>query len=466
MLGFCQLRSLAQNLLQNGGFETVLNICSSDDSPFRQPTQIPGWEQSHGSPQVFTNGTGNCNPTSADAHSGQVFAYMAVSGFGGGYSEGIFTNINMNAGKAYRVKFWVRTYYPGVSGSLDATYYISATNGLQPRTYYDGQSLPIPTQQQFIYSGTELNTNTWQQKSVIFYPDQNYTQLWVYVPLNGGREFLIDDIEITEETTINQLSGSNGFICGPTQFTTPITSSTYNWYVSTNNASVSGSGNTVTVTPNGSGNVTICVQPSNGVSYCRTFWSGPPALNNVYIDGNLNPGPYAVYSNTTHYISSSSPNATSYFINSTTNSGNIFLNLTGINNGNCQVNVAGSTGNGSVNITVSNSCGSYVRYNTFYIPASYRLYANPAKEDLSVQFSYTDYRDALPDLLEILSEKQIKVVKSIDIGKIFSSKSFIDGNKIVIDVRDLANGTYYLRVKNPRLQKDKQVETTRFVIEK
>lgn len=69
-------------------------------------------------------------------------------------------------------------------------------------------------------------------------------------------------------------------------------------------------------------------------------------------------------------------------------------------------------------------------------------------------------------MLEVVSEKEIKTVRTIDMSKISTDRAFRDNGKVVIDIRDLPNGTYYLRVKNQRLEKAKQVDTIRFLVKK
>lgn len=447
----------AQNIVINGGFETYTQS-NDGEKPFQAPTYVPGWIQAHGTPQ---HGNPGQPFLPGYPHSGNCYAFMLTTTVIGGntFLEGLYQDLqtSLQGGKAYQVSFWA-----GSSGLN-----LEAVNGLQPYigSTYTGSLPNIPSEErQLVYYGAPSYS---QQTSMVFYPKKNFSQIWFHGNDDGPySDNYIDDVAITEVKPINQLSGTIGFLCGSTQFQMPLSSSYYNWSIPTGNASISGSGNTVTVTPTGNGNINICVSVDNGQTYCITVWSGPPSLDNVYVDNNLNPGPVAVNSNTTHYIASSSPNAIAYSITSSTTFGDISLNLTGVNNGNCQINVGGAFGSGKVSITVSNPCnGSYTRDIIFYIPSGYRMYSNPVKDKVTVEFTDTQLKEALPDLLEIVSEKSQKVVKYVDVQKIYELKSFVDQNKIIIDVHDFPNGIYYLRITNLRLSKEDHVKTLRLIID-
>jgi hypothetical protein len=195
---------------------------------------------------------------------------------------------------------------------------------------------------------------------------------------------------------------------------------------------------------------------------------GTPTIGTVIVDNsNVNPGPVAVSSNSTHYIQAISSDLTppTFSFSTTTNSGNISLFLSGVNGGNCQVNVSGSVGNAALHIAATNICNTFTRDIIFYIPSGYRIASNPVKDQLIITFDSVDYLEGLPDAIEITSEKQMKIVRSVNIQDIFKQKSFKNGKQIEFDVRDLPRGVYYLRVLNQRQEKQKQIEVTRLVFE-
>lgn len=199
----------------------------------------------------------------------------------------------------------------------------------------------------------------------------------------------------------------------------------------------------------------------------QSVYFGSPQLANLTINNVVNPGPYAVTGGSTHYFSNTSAfnYVPSYSISSFTNSGNIALNLTGVNGGSGQINVSGSSGNATLRIVASNSCGSDSRDAIFYIPSYYRVSPNPAKSNLTVTFESTDYKYSLPDQLEIVSEKDLKVVRSVDVQEEFERKTFSKGKEINFDINNLKRGTYYLRVVNARQVESKKVETIRLIFE-
>lgn len=141
------------------------------------------------------------------------------------------------------------------------------------------------------------------------------------------------------------------------------------------------------------------------------------------------------------------------------------LNLTGVNGGNGQINVSGSGGNATLRISASNSCGSDSRDAIFYIPYYYRASPNPAKSNLTIAFESTEDKYALPDQLEIVSEKDQKVVRTVNAQDTFQNKTFNNGREINFSIGDLKRGTYYLRVVNARQVEGKKVEMIRLIFE-
>lgn len=251
------------------------------------------------------------------------------------------------------------------------------------------------------------------------------------------------------------------------------------WTVTGGNLLINGastattSANTANITANGSGTFTVVGTPTACVSGQSNTLNasvrvGAPQGSVVTIDNNLvNPGPVSVAPGSTHYFSTSYPfgYVPSYSISAATNSGNIVLNLTGVNNGAGQINVSGNIGNAALNIIASNQCGSESRSVIFYIPASLLATPNPARSSFTVTFSSTDDAYALPDQLDIISEKEMKAVKTLNIQDVFKKKAFKNGKEVSFDVSDLARGTYYLRVTNSRQVEDKKTEMTRLIFE-
>jgi hypothetical protein len=198
---------------------------------------------------------------------------------------------------------------------------------------------------------------------------------------------------------------------------------------------------------------------------------GSPNISTINWNGNANNGPVPAPSGSTNYLNASSSNSPSanYSLNVANNYGNISTSLYGVNGGNAQVYVYGTQGNSTISINASNVCGSKSSSLTVYIPYSYgygyMASPNPAQESLAVTFTDTQSQDALPDQIDIVSEKTSKSVRSINIKDAIKNHGLKDGNKAVFDIKDLPRGTYYLKIINPRQEKDKKIETVRVLFE-
>lgn len=127
-------------------------------------------------------------------------------------------------------------------------------------------------------------------------------------------------------------------------------------------------------------------------------------------------------------------------------------------------------GSGYFNIFLdaTNSCGtgnsslSFYSYDCYY---KYSFSPNPASDQVTVQFEKVDKAEALPDQINLYSEKSTKPVKTINVQEIYQKKAFVDGVKVEIPIKELPRGVYYIKVFNSRKSADKQVESTRIIIE-
>jgi hypothetical protein len=116
-------------------------------------------------------------------------------------------------------------------------------------------------------------------------------------------------------------------------------------------------------------------------------------------------------------------------------------------------------------MSASTTCGLTTRNPTFSTYSGYRVYPNPAKDKITVEFDNTASQEVLPNVLEIFSEKDLNIVRTINVQDVFNRNTFKNGKQIEFDIRDLPRGVYYLRVINPRQEKEKQTELTRLVFE-
>ncbi len=452
----------SQNLITNGGFETVHTSGIVCESPFRTPTRVQGWEQAHGSPQIQTNNGGACNQNIGwGLESGNNFFYGNFSGpptYGGqtypADDEGIYQNLTLQGGKAYQVSMKVST----------SLFVFEACNGLTP---YDGNaSIPLPNisssdRQEIFHQSANGSLST------LFYPKKTFSQVWIHAdPSNVyAGTTKMDDVVITEVNPINQLSGTTGLICSATQFQIPISSSYYNWSVPSGNASISGSGNTVTVAPNiGSGYITISVSVDNGYTYNITVYTGPPPFAYVAVNGQPTSNATVCVNNFAS-IEAQPFVATASYTWSLSNPGNAYI--TNYYNANTAFN-SYTADCYYLSLQISNACGStqstltICSQNCF---ARYTVQPNPARDYLIVQFDEVDKVDALPDNIELYSDSSTKPIRAVNIQEAYNKKALKDGNKIQFDVQDLPRGTYYLHVTNSRQTKEKQLEKIRVILE-
>lgn len=115
-------------------------------------------------------------------------------------------------------------------------------------------------------------------------------------------------------------------------------------------------------------------------------------------------------------------------------------------------------------LTATNSCGTATRYPTFTTSSGFRVTPNPATTEFQVEFDHVDYLEALPEQIDLFSEKSTKAVRSVKVKDTFDKKAFKNNNAIDFDVKDLPRGTYYLHVIDSK-KKDKEVEAIRVVLE-
>lgn len=90
--------------------------------------------------------------------------------------------------------------------------------------------------------------------------------------------------------------------------------------------------------------------------------------------------------------------------------------------------------------------------------------SNPVRDNMQIDFDNTEFIEALPDQMDLLSESSTKPVRSLKIKDIYDKKMFKDGKSVVFDVSSLPRGTYYLHIINSK-KKDNQVDAIRVILE-
>ncbi|CAG5074667.1 hypothetical protein DYBT9623_05354 [Dyadobacter sp. CECT 9623] len=107
-----------------------------------------------------------------------------------------------------------------------------------------------------------------------------------------------------------------------------------------------------------------------------------------------------------------------------------------------------SVNGGVVAVSLSNGCGS-TGQQYFTIPPSGGMlmaYPNPAKEQLTLQLKNTEILELLPESITLVDELTGSEALSVPVNDIFQKKQFQDGNKLLLDVKSLRRGIYYLNI--------------------
>ena len=120
----------------------------------------------------------------------------------------------------------------------------------------------------------------------------------------------------------------------------------------------------------------------------------------------------------------------------------------------------------STNIAVSatNDCGTSNRTITFAAYSGYRVYPNPAKNTVYIEFDNTEKAELLPNEIRLLSEKSTNPIFTINVQDAYSQKAFKNGNQLELDVKNLPRGTYYLHIINAN-RKDLEKDIIRLMLE-
>lgn len=201
-----------------------------------------------------------------------------------------------------------------------------------------------------------------------------------------------------------------------------------------------GSPSAIDITTDGSFNFT-----GNNTSICTTFGYCMTATNPQVTVGSP---PTTSFSTTNYSYSGSFPNA---------NGSNAFFTPSTSSVTNDRVCFGSNIANTyTVNVTAINECG--INSRLLFVTVNncgYRVFPNPAKETVKIEFERPDKPESIPDLIEIYDEKKQKKSKTIDFSK--NKKSILE-----INVSDLERGVYYLKLT---YEKKREVETIRLILE-
>jgi hypothetical protein len=229
-------------------------------------------------------------------------------------------------------------------------------------------------------------------------------------------------------------------------------------------------------TNNGVGTITLTATHTSGqiVSVSKQVWVGQPASINIVTDGTFSiygnnatlckiVG-YCMTSNSTVTLNGSDFNtATSFSYNGWPSYNSFFNTYTQQVSNDRACFGTNNTGTYYLSIYASNTCGSNSRSVIFQVNnCGYRIYPNPAKTTISIEFDEPDKPESIPDLIEIKSEKTLQTV----------SKKELQGNekrnpkaveKISFDVADLPRGVYYVHLTFGS-SKEQKVDKVRIIL--
>lgn len=283
----------------------------------------------------------------------------------------------------------------------------------------------------------------------------------------------------TAETIgVSYVSGPD-VICTTGSFTIsnmPPGTSVTSW--STNNTSL------LTINPSGAasrvgsndGEVVVTATLSNG---CGTFtrtgtvWVGVPNLQTMTANGNTVYSPYSLclyspYNLYAHYAGNPT-SATWSIVDNTSNA-----SITSSYFDGAQISSGNTQGSFSVQIALSNACGSAnpaYHFNAdpcFYY--SYTVSPNPAQNYLTIEFENSQEEKNFPESIELFLETTygtVAPVRKLEIRDEASKQQLRASKKFTFDVRGLARGRYILRVtkeKEVETETSKKVETKHIVL--
>jgi hypothetical protein len=120
-----------------------------------------------------------------------------------------------------------------------------------------------------------------------------------------------------------------------------------------------------------------------------------------------------------------------------------------------------------IDITVSNCFGAVQKGITICVDNCakgtpiYKVFPNPAKDQIKIQFDDAQAVERLPQIIRLLSEVGGKEVRAIEAIEQYATAAFQQDRTIAVSVSDLPRGTYYLLLVN----RDGSSENVRLILE-
>lgn len=189
-------------------------------------------------------------------------------------------------------------------------------------------------------------------------------------------------------------------------------------------------------------------------------------INTAYINSVFVPTSFPLTTNSlsTLDIIDNEPWISKTYAYSKTNlSGNMNTTLTPSGNS-CGLYVTGTNGSNSINISVTSQCGNPTRSMVFYIPSSLRYGPNPVVSELNLELTNTLVKEALPQMISIIDERNAKVWHESMPQSLFDQGFFKEQNLIKVNTEKWTSGIYYMKTYRDLNKSGASSETIRLQI--
>jgi hypothetical protein len=164
------------------------------------PTCLPGWHRSHGTPEIFVPGPQAINN----------YCQMWFGNLNGLIGEGIFADFSFKKHNAYSIHFRANAYNPNVTGQ----YFLYAANNIPDGTLTNscGDALPTVNSKELIHQYG--NNSDWTEYTISYIPTADYAQLWIYPYTTSSTQFNLnlDFITVCPDCDATIIYNANGQI--------------------------------------------------------------------------------------------------------------------------------------------------------------------------------------------------------------------------------------------------------------
>lgn len=272
------------------------------------------------------------------------------------------------------------------------------------------------------------------------------------------------------------VSGS-GVMCASSSTTFSVAgtnTSSVTWSTSSNLYVSNGQGSSsVQITASGNGDGWVEATVNNGgpcsnasIPVRMSVWVGAPGYVNVVgVNFTVSSGTNNICAGREYCAISSATGATNFTYSWPTYNSYLVTSTTDVNNDKACF-ATNQTGSQTLQINAQNTCGTSQRSVYFQVSncfSAYRVYPNPASDQITIEFDDATEAQTLPDQIELYSEQSTQPVKSANVQEMFASKSLKDGKAVVLPVKELPRGIYYLHIKNNR-RIGKELDAIRIVL--